>query len=116
MCMLAVIALAMVAGSLGGEEWPRWRGPRGDGTWNAPKLPEKWPVNGLKVAWKQPVGGGYAGIIAAQGRVFTLDLEAPIPPRPKGAIEDGNPDGTERVLCFDAKTGKEPDYTRTQGF
>jgi len=107
MCVLAVAALVMVAGSVVAEDWPRWRGPRGDGTWNAPKLPEKWPVNGLKVAWKQPVGGGYAGIIAAQGRVFTLDLEPAIPPRPKGAIEDGNPDGTERVLCFDAKTGEE---------
>jgi outer membrane protein assembly factor BamB len=89
------------------EDWPRWRGPRADGTWNAPKLPEKWPDTGLKVVWKQPVGSGYAGVTVADGRVYTLDLEAPIPPKPKGAPNDGKPDGVERVLCFDAATGKE---------
>jgi outer membrane protein assembly factor BamB len=86
------------------EDWPRWRGPRGDGSWNAPKLPDKWPATGLKTIWKQPVGGGYAGVTVADGRVYTLDLEAPIAPKPKDK-DDRKPDGTERVLCFDAATG-----------
>lgn len=100
---LAVVALLAIAAS--GEDWPRWRGPRGDGTWNAPKLPEKWPAEGPKVIWRQPVGGGYAGVTAADGRVCTIDLEAPIQPTPKGK-DNGRPDGVERVLCFDAATGK----------
>jgi outer membrane protein assembly factor BamB len=83
------------------EDWPRWRGPRGDGTWNAPKLPEKWPAEGLKRVWKQPVGGGYAGITVAEDRVFTMDLEAPTQPR-----KDDRPDGVERVLCFRLTDGK----------
>lgn len=102
---LALAAVVGCAGSAPAEDWPRWRGPRGDGTWYAPKLPDKWPANGLKTVWRQPVGGGYAGVTAAAGRVFTLDLEAPIQPKPKGT-DDGKPDGTERVLCFDADTGK----------
>jgi outer membrane protein assembly factor BamB len=104
--VFALVIGVAVGGSLVAEDWPRWRGPRGDGSWSAPKLPEKWPAEGPKVLWKQPVGGGYAGVTAAQGRVYTLDLEAPIPPKPKGKSDDGKPDGTERVLCFDAATGK----------
>jgi outer membrane protein assembly factor BamB len=52
--------------------------------------------------WKQQVGGGYAGVTVADGRVYTLDLEAPVAKK----AEAGKPDGTERVLCFDAVTGK----------
>jgi hypothetical protein len=89
------------------DDWPRFRGPRGDGTWDAPKLPAAWPEGGPKVVWKKPVGGGYAGVTVADGRAYTLDLEAPIPPRPKGAADDSKPDGVERVLCFDAATGRE---------
>lgn len=101
----AAVGLLFARGAAA-EDWPRWRGPRADGTWNAPKLPEKWPDGGPKVVWKQPVGGGYAGVTVADGRVYTMDLEAPIPPRAKGAKDDGKPDGTERVLCFDGATGK----------
>jgi len=76
----------------GGEDWPQWRGPRSDGTWRGPKLPEKWPATGLRCLWRQPIGGGYAGVAVAKGRVYTMDYSKA-------------PDETERVLCFDA-TGK----------
>ncbi len=105
--LLSILTVLVIGSPLTAEDWPRWRGPRADGTWAAPKLPAEWPVGGLKTVWKQPVGGGYAGVTVADGRVFTLDLEAPIPPRPKGAVEDGKPDGVERVRCFESKTGKE---------
>lgn len=75
------------------EDWPRWRGPRGDGTWRGPKLPEKWPAKGPRLVWRQAVGGGYAGVVVADGRAICLDYQ---------------PDArVERVLCFDADTGKE---------
>ncbi len=76
-----------------GEEWPVWRGLRGDGTWKAPRLPDAWPEEGLSVAWRRPIGGGYAGVVVAGGRVYTMD-------RQSGSEE------VERVLCFDAETGK----------
>lgn len=76
-----------------GEDWPRWRGPHGNGTWNAPKLPEKWPDDGLKRLWSRPIGGGYAGVIVADGRVYTCDRQT-------------EPREVERVLCFDSETGK----------
>jgi outer membrane protein assembly factor BamB len=76
-----------------GEDWPCWRGPRGDGTWKGPKLRERWPEAGLRCLWRQPVGGGYAGVAAAGGRVWTLDYRK-------------EPEEVERVLCFDSATGK----------
>lgn len=84
-----LLTLACAAGSIAAD-WPQWRGPTGDGTFDSPKLPAKWPDGGLKTLWKQPVGGGYAGIAVADGRVFTLDYEK----------------NTERVLCLDAANGK----------
>jgi formylglycine-generating enzyme required for sulfatase activity len=76
-----------------GEDWPRWRGPRGDGTWHAPKLPEKWPEDGLPRVWRREVGGGYGGVSVSDGRVYVMDRQR-------------EPDDVERVLCFDALTGE----------
>jgi outer membrane protein assembly factor BamB len=81
------------------EDWPRWRGPRGDGTWHAPKLPERWPAGGPTRLWSRPIGGGYAGISVAGDRLYTLDREKAPTPTPDA-------DGTERVLCLDAADGR----------
>lgn len=82
------------------EDWPRWRGPRADGTWLAPQLPPTWPKAGLRQVWRRPVGGGYAGVTVAGGRVYVMDRIHP----------EQNDPATERVLCFDAATG-EPLWT-----
>lgn len=92
-------SVALFAAALAGpfdatqaEDWPRWRGPRGDGTWNAPQVPEKWPEGGPPVVWKAPLGPGYSGISVANGRVYTMD-------RLKDSKE-------ERIVCLDEKTGQ----------
>lgn len=89
----------LLAGAGVAEDWPRWRGPRGDGTWLGPKLPDPWPKGSLHTHWRVPIGAGYSGISVAGRRVFTMD-------RPQATQKDKNPDGEERVLCFDAATGK----------
>ncbi|MBI3863037.1 MAG: SUMF1/EgtB/PvdO family nonheme iron enzyme [Planctomycetia bacterium] len=76
-----------------GEDWPRWRGPRGDGTWNAPRLATTWPAAGLSPAWTQELGGGYGGVSVSAGRVYVMDRQR-------------EPESVERVLCFDAVTGE----------
>jgi hypothetical protein len=96
-----LICVLGIQHSVRAEDWPCWRGPRGDGAWQAPKLPDKWPADGLKTLWKKPVGGGYAGITVAGDKVLTMDLDAPVKLR-----KDDQPDGVERVLCFNLADGK----------
>ncbi len=76
-----------------GEDWPRWRGPRGDGTWCARKLPVTWPENGLQRVWQQELGGGYGGITVSQSRTCVMDRQR-------------EPEDVERVLCFNAVSGE----------
>jgi outer membrane protein assembly factor BamB len=57
-------------------------------------MPEKWPEAGPKQLWKQPIGGGYAGISVVGNRVVTMDRQK-------------EPEEVERILCLDADTGRE---------
>ena len=75
------------------EDWPRWRGANGNGTWKAPPLPEKWPAEGLRRVWRRPVGGGYSGVAAVGNRVYTMDRQT-------------EPEEVERILCLDADSGE----------
>lgn len=75
-----------------GEDWPRWRGRQGEGTWHGPLLLTSWPEGSLKRVWKQVIGGGYGGVSVVDGRVYVMDRQLV-------------PDEVERVLCFDAVGG-----------
>jgi outer membrane protein assembly factor BamB len=55
-------------------------------------LANEWPSAGLKQIWRKPIGGGYAGIVTAGDRVFTVDRQTA-------------PQEVERILCFDARSG-----------
>lgn len=76
-----------------GEDWPRWRGVRGDGAWNSPKLPLEWPEGVVPLAWRQELGGGYGGIAVSGGRVYVMDRQR-------------EPNDVERLLCIDGVTGE----------
>ena len=103
--LMAAILLASLAGAARSDDWPQWGGPNRDGVWRekgiVTKLPEK-----LKVVWRAPVGGGYAGPAIAGDDLIVMDRQL--------RSGEKNPDdpfkrdpigGAERVLCFDAKTG-----------
>lgn len=93
------------------EEWPQWRGPRRDGSWNGPPLKTTWPETGLKKLWEQELGGGYGGITVSERRLYVMDRPA------ASNAEQEKASGihshrvkrkeVERVLCFDALTGKQ---------
>jgi len=78
---------------LAAEDWPRWRGVRGNGTWTAPALPEEWPEAGLPVVWKQPIGGGYGGPAVVGDRLYVMDRQK-------------EPEDVERIRCLNAGTGE----------
>lgn len=91
-CWIAVWA-ALSLSTCAAEDWPRWRGPRGDGTWHGPKLPEKWPEQGLKTVWQREIGGQYGGISVLGDRLYLMDFQK-------------TPTPVERVLCFYSQTGE----------
>jgi outer membrane protein assembly factor BamB len=100
-----VLAFAMSNSFLLADDWPQWLGPKRDGVWRETGIVEQFPEGGPKILWRIPIGAGYTGPAVADGRVYLMDRQTPKerdPSTPKGTLP-----GTERVLCLDAKSGKE---------
>ena len=74
------------------EDWPVWRGPRGDGTSSAQALPERW-TSERNVKWRTPLARPANGSpIVAGTRIFLTTAQ--------------DEDGRQRsLLCFDRATG-----------
>lgn len=88
------------------DDWPGWMGKNRDNRWSADNILTKFPASGPRVVWRAPVAGGYAGPAVAGDRVFVTDFvsggDAKVDNFDRKALE-----GQERVLCLDAKSGKE---------
>ncbi len=87
----ALIAPATVV--LSGSDWPEWRGPARTGVSTEKGLPEKWSPSGENLAWRVAYGGRSAPVVFGDH----LYLQ--------------NASGTgaelqERLMCFNADTGK----------
>ena len=63
-------ALPRVVGS---NDWTDFRGPDRDGHYAGMPVLTHWPAGGLKELWRQPIGGGYASFVVADGRAFTIE-------------------------------------------
>ncbi|MEQ1904127.1 MAG: PQQ-binding-like beta-propeller repeat protein [Pirellulaceae bacterium] len=92
--------------TLGQTDWPQWMGPGRDNVWNTTDVLNKFPAGGPKVLWRTPIAGGYAGPAVVGDRVYVTDYVT------KENVKVDNFDrkefsGQERVLCLDAKSGKE---------
>ncbi|MDQ6630789.1 MAG: PQQ-like beta-propeller repeat protein, partial [Verrucomicrobiota bacterium] len=53
--------------------WTDFRGPNRDGRYDEKPILTNWPANGLRELWRQPVGGGYASFVIAEGRAYTIE-------------------------------------------
>jgi outer membrane protein assembly factor BamB len=87
MLLMSILSDAALA-----ENWPGWRGPRGDGTSNEKNVPVKWSRT-HNIAWKTPIPGkGHASPIVWGGHIFVVT-----------AIKEKE----QRILlCLDRKDGK----------
>ena len=74
-----------------GARWTDFRGPRRDGLYTETAIRTDWPADGLEPLWIQPVGGGYASFVVADGRAFTIEQRR----------------GREVVAAYDVDTGTE---------
>src|SRR5262245_11321400 len=82
------------------ENWPGWRGPRGDGTVGESGFPMKWSGTD-NVAWKLALPGrGHSSPIVWGDRVFvTACLEG-------NAKKDRTTPRDRVLICVDANAGK----------
>ena len=90
-CLIAGL-LACSINFAGAENWPAWRGPRGDGSSLEKNLPTRWSAS-ENILWKTPIpGAGYSSPVIWGDRIFLTTALEPT---------------QERVLlCLDRKTGK----------
>lgn len=73
-----------------GSYWTDYRGPKRDGRYEKQILTD-WPSGGLPLLWKQPIGGGYASFVIAEGKAFTIEQRR----------------RQEVVAAYDLETGRE---------
>jgi outer membrane protein assembly factor BamB len=74
-----------------GASWTDFRGANRDGRYTATPIRTVWPREGLPQLWKQPVGGGYASFVVANGRAFTIEQRR----------------NQEVVAAYDVQSGRE---------
>ena len=68
--MRALLALLCGASVTWADNWPGWRGPRGDGVSREADLPVKWSPT-QNVRWKLEMPGrGFSTPVAAGNRLF----------------------------------------------
>lgn len=89
----ATLLFLSLALSCAAQDWPRWRGAHGDGRWNPQDLPSDFAQREPERLWKQEIGGGYGGVTMSNGRIYVMDRQKA-------------PKEVERLLCFDAESGK----------
>lgn len=71
-CFFIFITVLLSFFPSAGEEWPGWRGPRGDGSSVSEKVPLEWNV-AEDLVWKTAVPGiGHASPIAWRDRIFIV--------------------------------------------
>ena len=100
------IALILCYASARADDWPQWRGPQRDGVWRESGIVDTIPATGLPVRWRVAVKGGYSGPAVANGRVYLTDYDRPAGPLANAPNDRTQLAGRERVLCFEATTGK----------
>jgi outer membrane protein assembly factor BamB len=96
---LFLLCASLCGSNTRADDWPQWRGPNRDGLWNETGIVEKFDSNQLPIKWTAPISSGYSGPTVAGPRVFVTDRVT-------------EPNDAERILAFDAFTGK-PLWTHT---
>lgn len=71
--------------------WTDFRGPHRDGRYDERPILTHWPADGLRRIWRQPIGGGYASFVVADGRAFTIEQRRE----------------REAVTAYELRTGRE---------
>lgn len=91
---VAAALLVLFFPQLSAEDWPCWRGPRGDGSSHETDVPTEWNgVSGKNIVWKVEIPGvGHASPIVWKDNIFVVScLEA---------------EKRRLLICLDSGTGR----------
>jgi outer membrane protein assembly factor BamB len=65
--------LLLLAGAVGGDDWPQWRGPGRDGISKETGLLKEWPADGPKLLWQvKDLGQGYSTPAVVGERLYVM--------------------------------------------
>lgn len=95
MSLIAFLAVLIFATQAVAEDWPQWRGPRGDGSSVEKNVPTRWDgPSGKNILWQVEIPGeGHSSPIIWGDRIFLTSCLT---------------ESTKRVLlCLDRDTGKQ---------
>ena len=101
--VLLLLALQVPATA---EDWPGWMGGHRDGVYRESGIIDRIPDSGLRVKWRTPIGGGYAGPAVANGKVILFDYKTSDGESFNDPGRRARLQGQERVIALDEKTGK----------
>ena len=89
--LFALISLVFLTPAVRAENWPGWRGPRGDGTSHERNVPLTWSETS-NIRWKTSIPGkGHSSPILWGDRVFVTTC-----------LED---EGERILMCLDRRNG-----------
>ena len=85
-----LLTFAATSGAAHGENWPSWRGPRGDGTSHETGLPTRWSST-ENIRWKTPLPGrGYSSPVVWGDRIFATWCDEEQKTRVLGCLDRRN--------------------------
>ncbi len=74
LCIVVICLLSISADLANADdfEWPRWRGPNGDGISNETNWDPETLAGGPKILWKVDVGWGYSNVAIKDNRLYII--------------------------------------------
>jgi outer membrane protein assembly factor BamB len=90
--LMLVFVATSFSSSSSADDWPRFRGPNGDGQSDVTGIPVEWQVD--QYAWKKPLPGmGHSSPVVWGDRLF---------------VTSGDPDtGEQIILAFNSRSGEQ---------
>ena len=77
MRLLLTVCVVLICTTARSEDWPGWRGPRGDGSSREPSVPTEWDAaSGKNIQWKTKIpGSGYSSPIVSGDAIFVTSCD-----------------------------------------
>jgi outer membrane protein assembly factor BamB len=98
--VITMVLLGLLASPAAGDDWPRWRGPAGNGISTETNWDPQALANGARILWKAEIGMGHSAIAVKDGRLYIMGNRKVTNGPAAGAFED-------TVYCLDASNGRE---------